>query len=294
MTELLTLLIAGVSVGSIYGLVAIGLNLTFLTTRTLHFGQGSVMMFCAMLTTAIIAAGWPAWAAAASGIAAIALIMVITEAVAVRPALKREGSMGWAVATLGAGIVLQGVAALYFGSQAMAFPDILFSVTDNITLLGVRISMQYLAVLFLSILLAVGLELLMRRTIWGRAMRAVSMDNELAAVMGIPVRSIVVASYIGSGILAGIAGIMVAQIGGTVDPAFGFELMTFGFVAAVLGGMGSTMGVLVGGIIIGILQQFVGAYISSSMQHGIAFALLVLVLVVRPEGIFGQKEIIKV
>ena len=101
-------------------------------------------------------------------------------------------------------------------------------------------------------------------------------------------------SYIASGLLAGISGILVAQIGGTVDPAFGFELVIFGFVAAVLGGMGSTPGALAGGIIAGVLQQMVGGYISSAAQHGMAFALLVLILVVRPQGLFGQREIDKV
>ena len=113
-------------------------------------------------------------------------------------------------------------------------------------------------------------------------------------MIGSPTRTIVLGSYIGSGILAGVSGILVAQIGGTVDPAFGFELVIFGFVAAVLGGMGSTTGALVGGIVAGVLQQMVGGYISSAAQHGMAFALLILILVVRPQGFFGQREIVKV
>jgi branched-chain amino acid transport system permease protein len=142
--------------------------------------------------------------------------------------------------------------------------------------------------------LVVVFELLVRGTVWGRAMRAVAMDQDFAAVIGIPVRAIVLGSYIASGLLAGVSGILVAQIGGTVDPAFGFELVIFGFVAAVLGGMGSTPGALAGGIIAGVLQQMVGGYISSAAQHGMAFALLILILVVRPQGLFGQREIDKV
>ncbi len=294
MEEFLTLLLAGISVGSVYGLIAIGLNLTFWTTKTMNFGQGSVMMLCAMLTATLIGSGWLSGLAAVASLLVIAVLMVLTETYTVRPALKIEGSMGWAVSTLGVGIVLQGIAALYFGSQALAFPDVIFSAIDTIEVAGVFVSLQYLAVLVVALALVVLFELIVRGTVWGRAMRAVSMDQDLAAVIGIPVRAIILGSYIGSGILAGVSGILVAQIGGTVDPAFGFELVIFGFVAAVLGGMGSTTGALVGGMVAGVMQQMVGGYISTAAQHGMAFALLVLILVVRPQGLFGQKEVVKV
>jgi len=294
MEEFLTLLLAGISVGSVYGLIAIGLNLTFWTTKTMNFGQGSVMMLCAMLTATLIGSGWLSGFAAVAALLVIAGLMVLTETFTVRPALKIEGSMGWAVSTLGVGIVLQGIAALYFGSQALAFPDMIFSAIDTVEIAGVFVSLQYLAVMTLALALVVLFELLVRGTVWGRAMRAVSMDQDLAAVIGIPVRVIILGSYIGSGILAGISGILVAQIGGTVDPAFGFELVILGFVAAVLGGMGSTTGALVGGMVAGVMQQMVGGYISTAAQHGMAFALLVLILVVRPQGLFGQKEVVKV
>ncbi len=294
MEEFLTLLLAGISVGSVYGLIAIGLNLTFWTTKTMNFGQGSVMMLCAILTASLVTAGWLHALAALAALSVIVVLMVFTETFTVRPALKIEGSMGWAVSTLGVGIILQGVAALWFGSQALAFPDMIFSAIDTIEVGGVFVSLQYLAVMVLALLLVIAFELLVRGTVWGRAMRAVSMDADLASVIGIPVRAIVLGSYIASGLLAGISGILVAQIGGTVDPAFGFELVILGFVAAVLGGMGSTSGALVGGMVLGVLQQMVGGYVSTAAQHGMAFALLVLILVVRPQGLFGQKEIVKV
>ena len=294
MEDFLTLLLAGISVGSVYGLIAIGLNLTFWTTKTMNFGQGSVMMLCAIITAALVGIGWASALAALVALLVIVVLMIFTEMYTVRPALKIEGSMGWAVSTLGVGIVLQGVAALYFGSQAVAFPDMIFSAMDDVVIFDVHVSLQYIAVMVLALLLVIVFELLVRGTVWGRAMRAVSMDADLAAVAGIPVRAIVLGSYIASGVLAGISGILVAQIGGTVDPAFGFELVIFGFVAAVLGGMGSTPGALIGGVVTGVLQQMVGGYVSTAAQHGMAFALLVLILVVRPQGLFGEKEIVKV
>jgi branched-chain amino acid transport system permease protein len=292
--DFLTLLLAGISVGAVYGLIAIGLNLTFWTTRTMNFGQGSVMMLCAMLSATLIAGGWPQVLAILAALAVIVALMVFTEMFTVRPALKIEGSMGWAVSTLGVGIVLQGCAALWFGSQAVAFPDVIFSAIDDVVIFDVHVSLQYIAVLVLALALVIAFEALVRGTVWGRAMRAVAMDQDFAAVIGIPVRTIVLGSYIASGLLAGVSGILVAQIGGTVDPAFGFELVIFGFVAAVLGGMGSTTGALAGGIVAGVLQQMVGGYISSAAQHGMAFGLLIVILVVRPQGFFGQREINKV
>ena len=116
---------------------------------------------------------------------------------------------------------------------------------------------------------------------------------ELAIVQGLPVNLIVSGSFVLSSVLAGIAGILTAQISGTVDPAFGFELVLMGFVAAVLGGMGSSGGALLGGIIVGIIGKLVGGYISTAAEHGIAFALLILMLALRPEGFFGRAEVSK-
>jgi branched-chain amino acid transport system permease protein len=294
MEDALTLILAGISVGSVYALIAIGLNLTYWTTRTMNFGQGSVMMLGAMMTAVLVAGGVIDALAALVSLVVIAAIMVFTEVFTVRPALKIGGSMGWAVSTLGVGIILQGVAAKYFGSQAVAFPDMVFSAQDYVEVFGVRFALQYLAILVLSVALVALLELLLRRTVWGRAMRAVSMDADLAAVAGIPVRPIVLGSYIASGLLAGVAGMLIAQTGGTVDPAFGFDLMIFGFVAAVLGGIGSSSGALVGGLMLGIIEKLVGGYVSTAAAHGIAFALLVVVLVARPQGLFGHREVVKV
>jgi branched-chain amino acid transport system permease protein len=221
------------------------------------------------------------------------LMGVVVERIAIRPALKTSGSMGWVIATLGFGIVLQGITARFFGSQAVAFPEVLFKVQDVVVVGGQNVSMQYLAVFCISVLLIVVLETLTRRTVLGTAIQGIAQDIELAVVQGLPVNLIVSSSFVLSSVLAGIAGILVAQIGGTVDPAFGFELVLSGFVAAVLGGMGSSAGALLGGIILGITSKLVGGYISTAAEHGIAFALLVLMLAIRPQGFFGRAEVSK-
>lgn len=293
MDFLFSLLIAGACVGSVYALVAVGLNFTFWTTRTLNFGQGAVMMVCAIATATLASRGVGLWSAALAGTALVAAIGVMVERLAVRPALKAAGSLGWVISTLGFGILLQGIAAKLFGSQALPFPEMLFRASDVVMAGSQSLSLQYVAIFVVSVTLIGVLEILMRRTVMGSAVRAVAQDAELAAIQGLPVKWIVSGSFIASSILAGTAGILVAQIGGTIDPAFGFELVLFGFVAAVVGGMGSSAGALAGGIAVGILSKLVGGYISTAAEHGLAFAVLVLVLALRPQGLFGRAEVIK-
>lgn len=288
-----SLVLAGISVGAVYALVALGLNLTFWTTRTLNFGQGSVMMLCAMLTVWLATLGTGLVLAVLGAATATAALGLFIERWTVRPALAAGGSMGWVVATLGFGIFLQGVVAKVFGSQAVAFPDIVFGPGDTVPVFGQPVSLQYLLVLGIAVALIVLLEAFKRGTMLGQAVHAVSLDPELAAVQGMPVRAIVVGSFVASSLLAGIAGILIAQIGGTVDPAFGFDLVLLGFVAAVLGGMGSSVGALLGGISVGLISKLVGGYLSTAAEHGIAFALLMAMLAMRPQGMFGRLEVSK-
>ena len=289
----ISLVIAGACVGSVYALVAVGLNMTFWTTKTLNFGQGAVMMLSAMSTALLVQNGFSDIVSICIGLAIVALMGVVVERIAVRPALKTAGSMGWVIATLGFGVVIQGLMSHYFGSQAVAFPEVLFQVQDAVAVAGQSISLQYLAVLCISLFLIVVLEALTRYTVLGTAIQATAQDIELAVVQGLPVNLIVSGSFVLSSVLAGVAGILVAQISGTVDPAFGFELVLFGFVAAVLGGMGSSGGALLGGIILGIISKLVGGYISTAAEHSIAFALLILMLAIRPQGFFGRTEVNK-
>ena len=291
---LLQLIFSGICVGAVYALIAMGLSLTFWTTRTLNFGQGSLLMTASVATVALLGAGLPVAVALLFGVLLAGALMILAELIAIRPLLKAGDSMGWVVSTLGFGLFLQGFVSTFFGSQAIAFPSLVFDAMDFVDVAGVQVSAQYLAVLALALALMVAMELFLRRSAWGRAVRAVSHDADVAALAGIPVRRVVVLSFVASGVLAGIAGVMVAQITGTVDPSFGFNLMVLGFVAAVFGGMGNTLGALVGGIALGIIEKLVGGYVSTAAEHAMAFAILMAILAVRPQGLFGRKEFTKV
>ncbi len=290
----LQLVFAGVCVGSTYALIAMGLSLTFWTTRTMNFGQGSLLMAGAVAATTLITAKLPPALAVVAGTLLTAVLMIVVERIAIRPLIKSGESMGWVVSTLGFGLFLQGFVAKVFGSQAIVFPSLMFGAQDFVKILGIQVSAQYLAVLALSVALMVAMELFLRRSRWGRAVRAVSHDAEVAALAGIPVRRIVVLSFAASGLLAGLAGIMVSQITGTVEPQFGFHLIILGFVAAVFGGMGSIVGALIGGIALGIAEKLAGGFISTAFGDAMAFAILMVILAIRPQGLFGQREVVKV
>lgn len=290
----LQLVFAGVCVGSTYALIAMGLSLTFWTTRTMNFGQGSLLMVGAVAATTMITAKLLPALAVVAGTLLTAVLMIVVERIAIRPLIKSGESMGWVVSTLGFGLFLQGFVAKFFGSQAIVFPSLMFDSQDFVNILGIQVSAQYLAVLALSVALMVAMELFLRRSRWGRAVRAVSHDAEVAALAGIPVRRIVVLSFAASGLLGGLAGIMVSQITGTVEPQFGFNLIILGFVAAVFGGMGSIVGALIGGIALGIAEKLAGGFISTAFGDAMAFAILMVILAIRPQGLFGQREVVKV
>jgi branched-chain amino acid transport system permease protein len=289
-----SLILGGISVGSVYALIALGLNLTFLTTRTLNFGQGSLMMLAAVSAVLLAGIGANLYVGLLGGIVLVGVVAALTESIAIRPIARVGGSMGWVVTTLGVGIFLQGFVAKFFGSQALAFPSFLFSARDFVSIGGVRLSAQYLAIFVIALALVIAFELFLKRTAWGRALQAVALDPDLASVMGIPVRRVVMLSFVGSGVLAGVAGVLVAQITGTVDAAFGFNLLILGFVAAVLGGIGNTWGALFGGVFLGVIEKLVGGYVSTAAEQGIAFAMLMVALAVRPHGLLGEKEVVKV
>lgn len=294
MDFLLQMVLSGLSVGAVYALIALGLNLTFWTTRVLNFGQGSVLMIAAMLTAVMIGAGLPMLLALFLALVVAGAVLIVTEMVAIRPLLKVNGSMGWVVSTLGIGIFLQGLASIAFGTQAVAFPDVLFSSSASVEIFGAWVSLQYIAVFVISVLLVSLMELFLRYSSWGYGVRAVAHDPDLASLMGIPVRKVVLFSFFFSGLLAGIAGILVSQISGTVDPGFGLHLLILAFITAVVGGMGSASGALIAGLTLGVLEKLIAGYYSPAAAHMVAFVVLVAVLAIRPQGLLGKKEMVKV
>lgn len=293
MSFFLQLLLQGLALGAVYALVGQGLNVTFWTLRVVNFAHGAFLMIAVFITLSAWASGFPLGLAIVVGIVVVAVMGALLERVAVRPVIKHSAGLGWIVATLGAAIVIEAVADHIYGPQVRSFPGIVFRPTDFLEVLGVRMSLQLLLVAGVALVVLGLFELLVRRTSWGMVLQATSYDSESARLRGIRVEAVVTTSFVISGALAALAGILIAPVTG-ISPAFGFTLLLNGFAAVVVGGVGSSVGTLVGGLTVGVAELMVGGYISTSAQSAVAFTVLILILMVRPAGLFGKREAQKV
>lgn len=275
-----------------YALVGQGLNLTYMATRVVNFGHGALLMLATYVALALGATGMP-WIIAvgigilASGVGALGIYLI-----SVKPIINSAGAFGWMVATLGAGIVIEAIIELIFGPQNRAFPSLMFSPADSVSVMGVNLSSQIISVALISAALLAFFEFFMRRTHWGMVLQATSFSAELAKLRGIRVSTVIATAFIVSGLLAGLAGILIAPVTGT-SPTFGFSLLLSGFAVVVIGGVGNSLGALIGGVIVGVSEQLAGGYISTSAQGAVAFLFLIGVLMFRPQGILGKREAVK-
>jgi branched-chain amino acid transport system permease protein len=289
----LNLLFSGIAIGSIYALIAHGFNVTFRTMKMVNFGYGSFMMISVFIALTLFNSGLNLFVAMFLAVIVNMIFGVTLERLAVRPLLKIPGSHGWLVSTLGAGIILQALATMIWGSQAYSFPTLLFKTSDVVEFFTVRISLQQLLIIGTAIIVMMVLDFIMEKTLWGRSMKATAYDNEYAQLVGINTKLVTAVSFAISALLASIAGLLVAPITG-ISPAFGLALMLKGFVAVIIGGMGSSKGALIGGMAVGILEMMVNGYISSQLGTTVVFAFLIVALIIRPTGIFGKVEVVKV
>ena len=287
------LLLQGLALGTAYALVGQGLNVTIWTARVVNFAHGSFLMIAVFVALSTWQAGVPLAIALLVGIGSVALLGALLERIAVRPVLRYAGGMGWIVATLGAAIVLEAIAEHVYGPQNRSFPGLFFGPGDVLEVAGVRMSLQLALVALVALTVLVAFEVIVRFTSWGMVLRATSHDADLAQLRGIRVSRVITMSFVISAALGGLAGVLVAPITG-VSPAFGFTLLLNGFAAVVVGGMGSSTGTLLGGLIVGVAELLVGGYISTSAQNAVAFLVLIGILMVRPTGIFGRAEVVKV
>jgi len=288
-----TLLLTGVCTGLGYSLVAQGMNVTYWTVKVLNFAHGGFMMVAAFVLYALVERGYSVPLAMLAGLVLVAALAVVIERVAVRPVLRIGAGAGWVVSTLGAYIVLQGVATLVWGTETYPVPSLFLDAEDTVSIFGIPVAAQSAMLAGVALIVFVLLEYLVRRTTTGLVLRSVSDDPALARVRGVNVESVVTLSFIISGCLGALAGFAIAPMTG-VSAAFGFSYLLNGFAAMVIGGVGSSAGAMLGGVSIGVIQLMAAGYISSQTQNAVAFVVLILVLVARPQGLLGQKATVKV
>lgn len=290
----ITNLINGVSLGSIYAVIALGYTMVYGIAKMLNFAHGDVIMVGAYIVFALTSyAGVNPYLALVISMAACTLLGMAIERFAYKP-LRGASPLAVLITAIGFSYFLQNMALLIFGSQAKSFTSIVN--LSALTLAGgkITISAETIVTIIVSLIIMVSLTLFVNKTKPGRAMLAVSEDKGAAQLMGVNVNATISLTFaIGSG-LAAVAGVLLCSAYPTLSSQTGAMPGIKAFVAAVLGGIGSIPGAVIGGVLIGVIEILSRSYISSQMADAIVFAVLIIVLLVKPTGILGKKYIEKV
>ncbi|MDE3009718.1 MAG: branched-chain amino acid ABC transporter permease [Pseudomonadota bacterium] len=296
MAILLQLLLSGIALGMIYAVIAFGYQSTFATSGTLNFGQGEALMLGALvgLSLAGTISGGPYlnyWVMIPPVLIFGALQGIVVERVAVRPAIKTRSEFGWIMSTIALGIIFRNVAENVWGRDDLPFPSPL--PTEPLHFLGASVLPMELLVVVGALLMMVGVEVFNRRSIYGKAVVATASDRDAAGLMGINTSLVITFSYALSSMTAAFAGVLIAPVtltGASMGTALGLKA----FAVAIIGGLNSGLGVVVGGILLGVAETTTGFYVSTGYKDVPGLVLLLLVLSVKPSGLFGKTTIKKV
>jgi len=305
----LTELLAGVTHGSVYALIALGYSMVYGILKLLNFAHGDVYMVGSFIgfglitvfggATSLSISVWPLLllmfiCAMLGG----GLLGVMIERFAYRR-LRNAPRIAPLITALGVSFFLENAALLVLGAQYQSYNSYSWKGGElwlrGFTLgAGVHVAVAQVIVVVGTVVLMVLLTLLVQRTQLGKAMRATSFDREAAAMMGIDVDRVIVATFFIGSALAGAAGVFNGLAYQQVWPYMGFQAGLYAFIAAVVGGIGNLPGSVVGGLVIGLAQSFTIGYVSSTFSDAIVFAILIAVLIVRPSGVFGRAAVQKV
>ena len=299
MQILAQLLVSGIVVGMIYGVIAFGYQLTFATSKTLNFGQGEALTLGALVGLSVV---W-FFMGRSLGVGLAYILMVpfvlvfgalqgaVVERLGVRQAIKTKSEAGWIMATIALGIIFRNLAENIWGRDALKFPSPLPETA--LTYGPIRIQPMEIAIVLGALAIMLAVEFFNRRTIFGKAVVATASDRDAAGLMGINTSMVITFSYALSSATAAFAGVLVAPLtltGATMGAALGLKA----FAVAIIGGLTSGMGAIVGGLILGVAETLTGFYISTGYKDVPGLVLLLLVLAIKPAGLFGKTAIKKV
>lgn len=283
-------IIAGLAVGGVYGLIAIGYTVVYNGTRIFNLAQGTLFMLGVMLSYFCLdKEHWPQWLSIIVVLAGVAAVSLIEEAVIVRPFLKRRGEgIGWFIATLAFATIIQAIVIRLYGDHP---PEPVPSPLPSSPIFIGFVHFTWQQVLTLGAFVAVCVLLFwFYKVTWvGQAMRATAADREVAMLRGIDVRRISQLAFLIAGLAAGIGGYVVAPIVFS-DPSIGLNYAILGFIALALGGFGSMRGAIVGALGLGVVEQVYDVYGNASYETAVSVVLLIVVLLIRPTGVFGSLK----
>ncbi|ORE96362.1 inner-membrane translocator [Stappia sp. 22II-S9-Z10] len=289
---ILSALVTGLGLGAMYGLLALGFYVTYVVSNTVNFAQGSTMMLGAVVTfTVWVTFGLPVPLAILAGLLASTLWGLVVERVAVRPFVRR-GSEAWLMATVALGLLIDNIVLFTFGRDPRGMPPTPLT-SSTFQLFGLNVQPQQVLIPVVGLTLAVLLTLFFRRTRHGLAMMAVVQNQAAARLMGINVSMVVSGAFALSGFFAGVAGILIAPLF-TVSSTMGTMFGIKAFAVAILGGITNPWGVMCAGLLYGIAEALITALFGSTYTQISTFGLVIVALALRPDGLFGTREVKKV
>jgi branched-chain amino acid transport system permease protein len=288
LADVLQLFVAGLATGGIYALAAIGFTLLWQTSQTINFAQGEFVMLPAFFV--LIGMGFfglPFWAAVLLGLAvSIVLLGVMFKKLMVDPMLQ-HGVLPLVIATIGLAILMKEAVREFYGADAWPFPPL--AAATNVTVLGAAFAVQSLVVLAISIGAVIALQLFLNGTRTGRCMQATAQNPTVARLLGIPVERMILYTFLINALLVALASLLVTPIY-LAKFTNGELLGLYAFIAAIIGGFNQVRGAIVGGLLLGVIDNFTAAYISTQYRLVVPLLFLVLVILFRPQGLLGRVE----
>ncbi len=287
MSSFIQILVSGLATGAIYALVAIGFTLLWQTSQTINFAQGEFVMLPAFFMLAAMNAGAPFWLAVLIGVALAAVVLGLLFKIAIVDPMLRHGVLPLVISTIALSLFLKESVKDFYSSQAQPFPPLVPAV--DVEILGAVVSTQSLVVLAVAIATVAALHVLLNGTRLGRAMQATAQNPALALILGVPVRRMVLYTFLINAVLVAIASILVSPIY-LAKFTNGETLGMAAFVAAIIGGFNQVRGAIVGGAILGLLDNLSAAYISAQYRGAFPLLILIAVIMLRPHGLLGRPE----
>ena len=282
-------LVNALSLGCVYALFALGFTLIFGVLGVINLSHGAVFMVGAYAALQVVTKlGWPLWASLIAAFAVSAALGLAIDYLVLRPLRKRQAPhLIPMIATIGIAIFLNNASQGVFGAENLRFPSELVP-DEQLHFLGVQISVLEVAIIVLSFALMATLFVVMRKTQLGRALRAIAESPKAAALLGINVEGLFYLTSATAAALGGVSGVLIALYSNAVFPLMGQPMLHKGIAVIILGGMGDIRGALIGGLFLGFAEVMSVAYIGSTMRDAVAFGLLFIVLLLRPQGMFGK------
>jgi branched-chain amino acid transport system permease protein len=286
MDFVLQLLFQGIGIGSVYALVALGFVLIFRATNVVNFAQGEFSMVAAFLmVVCAVDLGWPYWVSFLVALAGMALLGAVFNLGVYYP-LRHRTYLPVIISTIGASILLTNSTLAIYGPQPQMLPG--WFDNPGFQAGGVYLDSQYLLIIAVTMALVAFQYWFFEHTLLGKKLQATSQDKEMAGLLGIPVATMIMITFVYSALLGGIAGILVAPIL-FVSVQMGSAIALKAFAATIIGGFGDVAGAIIGGLSLGVIETFGAAYVSVPYKDGFAFLVLVIFLVLRPQGLFGER-----